>query len=184
MLEQEPNEDEFLEEYPSLKAEDPRIRKDFPSRNPRRGRPPRHPWHVAREAARSYGVKFLIDECCAKSLTRIAHAAGFEATRTITSSSSDLPAAKTMNLRNIILREEFTFVTNNAEDFLRIFKLMELLLRADHSQTKRVARGSSNERLFSLALTEVKRRQLTDLVNRVVEVDFEGAAIYDLPAPQ
>jgi predicted nuclease of predicted toxin-antitoxin system len=124
-------------------------------------------------------VKFLIDECCAKSLTRIAHAAGFEAHHVV---ELGLAGCQDYELKDIILREEFTFVTNNAEDFLRIFKLMEL-----HSGLiilkPNVWRDQQRE-LFSLALTEVKRRQLTDLVNRVVEVDFEGAAIYDLPAPQ
>lgn len=47
MLEQEPNEDEFLEEYPSLKAEDLESARIFSVAYPRRGRPPRHPWHVA-----------------------------------------------------------------------------------------------------------------------------------------
>lgn len=47
MLEQEPNEDEFLKEYPSLKAEDLESARIFSVAYPRRGRPPRHPWHVA-----------------------------------------------------------------------------------------------------------------------------------------
>jgi len=54
MLEQESNEAEFLEEYPSLKAEDLEFARIYSVAYPRRGRPPRHPWHIApkpREAA-------------------------------------------------------------------------------------------------------------------------------------
>jgi uncharacterized protein (DUF433 family) len=47
MLEQEPNEAEFLEEYPTLKAEDLELAKIYAAAYPRRGRPPRHPWHTA-----------------------------------------------------------------------------------------------------------------------------------------
>ncbi len=47
MLEQEPNEAEFLEEYPSLQAQDLEIAKIYSAAYPRRGRPPRHPWHIA-----------------------------------------------------------------------------------------------------------------------------------------
>ena len=47
MLDQEPNEAEFLEEYPSLKAEDLELAKIYAAAYPRRGRPPRHPWHTA-----------------------------------------------------------------------------------------------------------------------------------------
>ena len=35
--------------------------------------------------------------------------------------------------------------------------------------------------LLSLALAEIKKRQLADLINKVVEVDFDGVTIYDLP---
>ena len=51
MLEQEPDEAEFLEEYPTLKAEDLEFAKIYAAAYPRRGRPPRHPWHGARSAA-------------------------------------------------------------------------------------------------------------------------------------
>jgi uncharacterized protein (DUF433 family) len=47
MLEQERNEAEFLEDYPTLKAEDLELAKIYAAAYPRRGRPPRHPWHIA-----------------------------------------------------------------------------------------------------------------------------------------
>ena len=37
----------FFEEYPSLQAQDLEIAKIYSAAYPRRGRPPRHPWHIA-----------------------------------------------------------------------------------------------------------------------------------------
>ena len=122
-------------------------------------------------------MRFLIDECCAKRLTRIAHAAGFEAYHVVERGLAGYPDRK---LKQIILREEFTFVTNNADDFLRIYGEMELhpgliILKPNVSRDQQ--RG-----LFSLALAELGNRQLVDLVNKVVEVDFDGVRVYHLPA--
>jgi uncharacterized protein (DUF433 family) len=49
MLEQETDEAEFLQDYPTLKPEDLEIAKIYAAAYPRRGRPPRHPWHIAAE---------------------------------------------------------------------------------------------------------------------------------------
>jgi predicted nuclease of predicted toxin-antitoxin system len=121
-------------------------------------------------------VKFLIDECCAKSLTGIAHAAGFEAHHVV---ELGLAGRQDYELKDIILRKEFTFVTNNAEDFLRIFEATELhpgliILKPN------VWRDQQRE-LMSVALAEIKTRHLADLINKVVEVDFDGMTIYPLP---
>jgi hypothetical protein len=82
-------------------------------------------------------------------------------------------------LKRIIVREEFAFVTNNADDFLRIYGEMQLhagliILRPNVSRTQQ-------QELFNLALAEIGRRRITDLLNKVVEVDFGGVRIYDLP---
>ena len=55
MLEQGASEDEILEGYPSLKREQLELAKIFAQAHPRKGRPPRHPWHQtpSRETSRS-----------------------------------------------------------------------------------------------------------------------------------
>lgn len=55
MLEQGASEEEILEGYPSLKRGHLELAKIFAQAYPRRGRPPRHPWHQApwRETSRS-----------------------------------------------------------------------------------------------------------------------------------
>ena len=45
MLEQGAAEEEILEGYPSLKREQSELAKIFAQAYPRKGRPPRHPWH-------------------------------------------------------------------------------------------------------------------------------------------
>ena len=56
----------------------------------------------------------------AKNLTRIANGAGFEAHHVV---ELGLAGRRDHELRQIIVREEFAFVTNNARDFLRIYDL-------------------------------------------------------------
>jgi len=55
MLEQGASEEEILEGYPSLKRGQLELAKIFAQAYPRRGRPPRHPWHQPpwREISRS-----------------------------------------------------------------------------------------------------------------------------------
>lgn len=55
MLEQGAGEEEILEGYPSLKREQLELAKIFAQAYPRKGRPPRHPWHQPpwREISRS-----------------------------------------------------------------------------------------------------------------------------------
>jgi len=55
MLEQGAAEEEILEGYPSLKREQLELAKIFAQAYPRKGRPPRHPWHQTpwREISRS-----------------------------------------------------------------------------------------------------------------------------------
>jgi uncharacterized protein (DUF433 family) len=55
MLDQGASEEEILEGYPSLKREQLELAKIFAQAYPRKGRPPRHPWHQTpwREISRS-----------------------------------------------------------------------------------------------------------------------------------
>jgi uncharacterized protein (DUF433 family) len=52
MLDQGETEEDFLEGYPTLKREQLELARIYAAAYPRRGRPPRHPWHTA-EARRA-----------------------------------------------------------------------------------------------------------------------------------
>jgi predicted nuclease of predicted toxin-antitoxin system len=68
-------------------------------------------------------MRFLIDECLHESLVGVAHGAGFEATHV---NHLGLSGKPDWELAKRIVEDEFTFVTNNRVDFIRLFGKMEL----------------------------------------------------------
>ncbi len=68
-------------------------------------------------------MRFLIDECLHESLVGVAHRAGFEATHV---NHLGLSGEPDWELAERIVKDEFTFVTNNRVDFVRLFGKMEL----------------------------------------------------------
>lgn len=68
-------------------------------------------------------MRFLIDECLHESLVGVAHSAGFEATHVNHLGMSGKPD---WELADRIVTDEFTFVTNNRVDFVRLFGKLEL----------------------------------------------------------
>ncbi|HXR37110.1 MAG TPA: DUF5615 family PIN-like protein [Candidatus Binataceae bacterium] len=119
-------------------------------------------------------MRFLIDECLHSSLTDIAHRAGFEAHHVNWRGWSGWDDRQ---LSELAVREGFVLVTNNARDFLKLMGEVEL-----HAGlvviVPNVAPTVQCE-MFQQALNEIA--QFPDLINRVVEVDFEELRIYELP---
>src|SRR5258706_15049752 len=68
-------------------------------------------------------MRLLIDECLHESLAGVAHAAGFEATHV---NHLGLSGQPDWALAERIIKDEFTFVTNNRVDFLQLFGKMDL----------------------------------------------------------
>ena len=63
-------------------------------------------------------MRFLIDECLHESLAGVAHDAGFEATHV---NHLGLSGKPDWVLAARIVKDEFTLVTNNRVDFMRLF---------------------------------------------------------------
>jgi len=84
---------------------------------------------------------------------------------------------KDHSLRELALREEFVFVTNNAGDFRKLMGEAELHpgLIVILPNVKPAAQCE----LFARVVNEIAR--LPDLINKVVEIDFERIRIYELP---
>lgn len=83
-------------------------------------------------------------------------------------------------LSRFAIAEDLIIVTNNARDFRRLMAGTELhpgLVIVVSNVTSKVQRE-----LFGQVLEWIKQRQLANLINKVVEIDFGGARIYDLPA--
>jgi predicted nuclease of predicted toxin-antitoxin system len=68
-------------------------------------------------------MRFLIDECLHESLVGVAHSAGLEAAHV---NHLGLSGKHDWELAERIIKDEFTFVTNNRVDFIRLFGKMEL----------------------------------------------------------
>ena len=68
-------------------------------------------------------MRFLIDECLHESLVGVARGAGFEASHV---NHLGLSGKKDWELARRIVADEFTFVTNNRVDFIRLFAKMDL----------------------------------------------------------
>ncbi len=122
-------------------------------------------------------MRFLIDECLHESLTDLAHAAGFEATHV---NYLGLGGQPDWNLVERIIKDEFTFVTNNRSDFTRLFSKTKLhagLIVLVPNVIPALQRA-----LFRAAVDYLDGRRL---VNTVIEVDLAGNKVqcweYELP---
>jgi predicted nuclease of predicted toxin-antitoxin system len=122
-------------------------------------------------------MRFLIDECLHESLLGVAHGAGFEATHV---NHLGLSGKPDLELAQRIVKDEFTFVTNNRFDFIRIFGKMELhagLIVLVPNVVPALQRA-----LFEAAIQYLAGK---DLVNSVIEVTLDHRLVrcvqYQLP---
>jgi predicted nuclease of predicted toxin-antitoxin system len=123
-------------------------------------------------------VKFLVDECLHTSLVAVAEGRGHEARHV---NWLGLSGETDWDLMPRILAEDFTFVTNNARDFRKLYAQEEI-----HAGlliiVPQVAPDKQRE-LFDALLDELDDDAA--VVNEVIEIQFEdGAAVitrYDLP---
>jgi predicted nuclease of predicted toxin-antitoxin system len=122
-------------------------------------------------------MRFLIDECLHESLVGLAHAAGFEATHV---NHLGLSGQPDWALAERIVKDEFSFVTNNRVDFIQLFGEMDLhpgLVVLVPNVVPALQRA-----LFEGAIQYLARR---DLVNTVIEVSLKGETVrcveYRLP---
>ena len=110
--------------------------------------------------------KFLIDECLHTTLVKIAHDRQYETYHVVHLGMGGL---KDHELMAKVRAAEFTFVTNNAVDFRRLFQYEPihpgLVILIPN------AMPSIQRALFSAALDFIGDR---DLVNRVIEVNLRG----------
>jgi predicted nuclease of predicted toxin-antitoxin system len=122
-------------------------------------------------------MRFLVDECLHESLVGVAHGAGFEATHV---NHLGLSGNPDWALAERIIADEFTFVTNNRVDFIRLFGCVEL--HAGLIVIVPNAIPSVQRALFEAAIHYLAGK---DLINSAIEVRLEGKAVkcveYPLP---
>jgi predicted nuclease of predicted toxin-antitoxin system len=122
-------------------------------------------------------MRFLIDECLHESLVGVAHGAGLEATHV---NHLGLSGRPDWELAERVVKDEFTFVTNNRIDFIRLFGEMELhagLIVIIPNVVPSVQRA-----LFEAAILYMAGKEL---INSAIEVSLKGKTVkcieYEIP---
>ncbi len=122
-------------------------------------------------------MRFLIDECLHESLVGVPHGAGFVATHV---NHRGLSGKPDWELADRIVQDEFTFVTNNRADFIRLFGRMEL-----HAGPIIIVANAVPVLQRALFEGAVKYLAGKALINSAIEVSLEGKAVqcveYQLP---
>ena len=125
-------------------------------------------------------MKFLIDECLHTSLVEVAVERGHEATHV---NYRGLSGVQDWNLMAPIREGQFTFVTNNAADFRRLYAREEL--HAGLIIVVPQVPPAEQRTLFDALLSEFEEDE--ELLNEVIEITIDGDDIlftrYDPPAP-
>lgn len=114
-------------------------------------------------------MKLLIDECLHVSLIEVAHAAGHIADHV---NYLGLGSSKDWQLMSVVLKEDYTFVTNNRSDFLALYDQESL-----HAGLMIVVPNvppSRQRELFDAALKHIGKREP---INTVIEVTYDGTQI-------
>ena len=123
-------------------------------------------------------MRFLIDECLRESLVGVAHGTGFEANHI---NHLGLSGKPDWALAGRIVKDGFTFVTNNRVDFIRLLGRMELhagLIIIVPNAIPAVQRA-----LFEAAIRYLAGREL---INSAIELNLEGKTVrcveYPIPS--
>lgn len=122
-------------------------------------------------------MRFLVDECLHDSLVTVAHDGGFEATHV---NHLGLSGRPDWVLFDRIAEDEFTFVTNNRVDFIRLFGKVKL--HAGLIVLVPNVVPSLQRALFAAAIQYLAGREL---INAVIEVTLDREMVvcaeYSLP---
>lgn len=122
--------------------------------------------------------RFLIDENLSTVLPQRAHAYGYEASHV---TQLGLKGAKDWTLMDLVAKDDWVLVTNNAVEFRGRYRKVEI-----HPGVVFIvpnARRTGQIELFKAALDEVQRDP--DLVNVAIDVDYDHEDVvtrrYPLP---
>lgn len=122
-------------------------------------------------------MRFLIDECLHISLVGIAERRGYEAQHV---NWLGLSGESDWNLMPRILEEDFTFVTNNAKDFRRLYARQQL-----HAGLIIIVPFSTPDRQRELFDAVLDRIGPEEPVNEVIEVELDDGMVvitrYEFP---
>jgi predicted nuclease of predicted toxin-antitoxin system len=141
-------------------------------------------------------MKFFFDECLDPELTKVALAAGFEAT---CSRDRGMLSRKDWNLAPYVVEHDYVLVTHNSKDFRgktagpggkpgHLTKDMHPGLVCLNRDATGDMTPSLQEALFREALVEIANQGIVDLMNQVLEIDYDSvtdtvtATLYEAPS--
>ena len=113
-------------------------------------------------------IRLLFDECMSPRLVGFAHRRGYDATHV---NYLELASTPDRHLLPVIAGGDYTFVTNNRRDFIRLYRHVEL-----HAGLLIIVPSSWYEeqrRLVGIALDAIEAGKF-DTVNQLVEVAADG----------
>jgi predicted nuclease of predicted toxin-antitoxin system len=113
-------------------------------------------------------IKLLIDECMSPRLIGLAHGRGIEATHV---NYLGLRKAPDHILMPVIVGGDYTFVTNNRADFIRLYRYVDL--HAGLLVIVPAVEFQEQRRLLALALDAIAAAD-GDATNELVEVFADG----------
>lgn len=113
-------------------------------------------------------IRFLFDECLSPSLVSEAHARGYDASHV---NFLGLGGFRDRALLPVIQNDDWTFVTNNRRDFLKLYRNLEI--HAGLLIILPAATAAVQMALFVRALAAIEPAR-TDLIGQLVEVDETG----------
>ncbi|MEJ1161822.1 DUF5615 family PIN-like protein [Prosthecomicrobium sp. N25] len=111
--------------------------------------------------------RFLVDECLSPLLAETARARGYDSVHVVWLGRS---AASDRDVMRIALERDYIVVTNNARDFLKIYRGLEL--HPGLLLVLPVVSGPKQNQLFVALLDFVEAR--AEIVNQVVSIDETG----------
>ena len=125
-------------------------------------------------------MKFLIDECLHTSLVAVAQSRAHEAFHV---NWLGLSGETDRNLMPRIIGGDFTFVTNNARDFRKLYARETLHAGLIFILPQLVP--ARQRELFNIVLGEITAQE--SFVNEIIEIDLEAETVtvtrYGLPTP-
>lgn len=127
-------------------------------------------------------MKFFFDECLDPELTKVALAAGYEAT---CSRDRGMLSMKDWELAPYIVDQDYVLVTHNSKDFRGkasghggkpgyLTKDIHPGLVCLNRNGKGDMTPSLQDALFKEALAEIANKNIVDLINQVIEVDYDS----------
>jgi len=141
-------------------------------------------------------MKFFFDECLDPELTKVALGAGYEAT---CSRDRGMLSKKDWELAPYVVEHDYVLVTHNSKDFRGksagpdgkpgyLTKDLHPGLVCLNRDNLGDMTPSLQEALFKEALVEIAKKAIVDLMNQVLEIDYDSIAdevtvtLYEAPA--